>query len=520
MSNSGTGQSKSVWMEADVPNFAPLRQDTTTDVCVIGAGIAGLSTAYMLTQAGKDVVVLDDGPIGGGQSGRTTAHLSSVLDDRFSILEKLHGLDGARLAYESHRAAIDRIEAIVHQEKIDCGFTRLDGYLFTPPDMDPTALMDEKQAARRAGHTGLHKVDRLPWPYFDSGPALCFPNQAQFHSLKYLAGLARCIVRDGGRIYTHTHVFDNFDDNSPARIATDRNATVTANRVVVATNSPINDRLSDVFSIHMRQAAYRTFVIAARIPRGSVPEALYWDMASPYHYLRLLRGPEQEPGAVNYDLLLIGGEDHKTGQADDAYARYRRLEAWARQRFPTMGEVEYHWSGQVQQPADGLALIGTNPGSAQHVYIATGDSGMGMTHGTIAGMVITDAILQRPNPWAALYNPGRRMAHMGSIRDLVTENLNAAVQLADYVTAGDPHSANRIRRGQGQLLRRGAKIIAAYRDQVGRLHEHSAVCTHLGCIVAWNSEEKSWDCPCHGSRFDGEGRVLDGPASAPLPPVD
>jgi glycine/D-amino acid oxidase-like deaminating enzyme/nitrite reductase/ring-hydroxylating ferredoxin subunit len=424
------------------------------------------------------------------------------------------------LAYASHTAAIDKIEEIVRAEQIDCDFTRLDGYLFTPPDMDPSELTDEMHAAQRAGHTHVRRVERVPWPAFDTGPALCFPNQGQFHSLKYLAGLARCIVRDGGRIYTGTHVFDDFADDQPVRIQTDSGAIVTAHHVVVATNSPINDRLADVFSIHMRQAAYRTFVIAARIPRGSVQEALYWDMADPYHYVRLQHLPDDAEGvAAAFDLLLVGGEDHKTGQANDADIRYRRLETWARERFTTMGEVEYCWSGQVQEPADGLALIGPNPGGAPHVYIATGDSGMGMTHGTIAGMIISDGILQRTNPWAELYSPSRSMAHLGSIRDLVTENLNVAVQLADYVVAGDPRTPHRIRPGEGELVRRGAKIIAAYRDEAGNLHEHSAVCTHLGCIVSWNSEEKSWDCPCHGSRFDGQGHVLDGPASEPLPPA-
>lgn len=519
--NSGTGRSRSVWMEGDVPSFTPLRQDTDAQVCIIGAGIAGMTTAYLLARAGKDVVVLDDGPIGGGQTGRTTAHLSNVLDDGFHVLEKVHGPQGAQGAYASHTAAIDRIEEIVRTEQIDCDFTRLDGYLFMPPGMDHDELVKEMHAARRAGHIQVSCVERVPWPAFDTGPALRFPNQGQFHSLKYLSGLARCIVRDRGRIYTGTHVFDDFSDEQPARVQTEGGAVVTADHVVVATNSPINDRLSDVFSIHMRQAAYRTFVIAGRIPRGSVPEALYWDMDDPYHYVRLQHPrPDAQGADAAFDLLIIGGEDHKTGQADDAYIRYRRLESWARERFPTMGEVEYRWSGQVQEPADGLALIGPNPGDPPHIYIATGDSGMGMTHGTLAGMIISDSILQRPNPWAELYSPSRSMARLGSIRDLVTENLNVAVQLADYVVAGDPRTPHRIPPGEGELVRRGAKIIAVYRDEAGQLHEHSAVCTHLGCIVAWNSEEKSWDCPCHGSRYDGQGRVLDGPASQPLPPTD
>ncbi len=516
--NSDSGQSTSVWMEVEVPHFSPLTQDISTDVCVIGAGIAGLTTAYLLMRAGKRVVVLDDGPVGGGESGRTTGHLTNAIDDRYIEIEKMHGEGGARLAYASHTAAINQIEEIAGREGIDCDLVRLDGYLFVPPGEKSDILDDEMAAAHRAGFTTVERVQRAPLPGFDTGPALRFPQQGQIHILKYLAGLAHAITKAGGRIFCDTRASDQIEPGPPARVATETGFTVTANQVVVATNSPINDHWSDLFAIHMRQAAYRTFVIGARVPQGSVPSALFWDTPDPYHYVRLQKGTAAD--GENYDVLIVGGEDHKTGQADDADERYAKLEAWARQRFPMLQTVDFRWSGQVQEPADGLALIGPNPGDAAHIYIATGDSGMGMTHGTIAGLLITDLIQGRPNPWATLYSPSRRMSSLSAARELVSENVNVAVQYTDLVTGGDVESAEQIQPGQGAVLRRGLSKVAAYRDEANVLHEHSALCTHLGCVVAWNSEEKSWDCPCHGSRFDAYGRVQDGPASVDLAAVE
>ncbi|RIK47907.1 MAG: FAD-dependent oxidoreductase [Chloroflexi bacterium] len=518
---SDSGQSTSVWMAVEPPHFDPLSQDVRADVCVIGAGIAGITTAYLLASEGRSVVVLDDGPVGGGETGRTTAHLSNAIDDRYAEIERMHGTQGAALAYASHSAAIRLIEDTVRREKVDCDFERLDGYLITPPGGDERILEDELEAAHRAGFEGVRWVAKAPWPAYDTGPALLFPNQAQFHALKYLAALTRLIVDKGGRIYCDTHASDQIETGPPARVQTETGATVTANHVVVATNSPINDRWADLFAIHMRQAAYRTFVIGARVPRGSVTKALYWDTGDPYHYVRLQAAPGSAGGAAaDYEILIVGGEDHKTGQADDAGQRYARLEAWARERFPTIQAVDYRWSGQVQETADGLALIGPNPGDRPAIYIITGDSGMGMTHGTIGGMLVADLIQRRANRWAALYDPARRMAQFGIPRAVVRENLNVAAQFSDYVRGGDVKEVDEITPGEGAVVQQGMSKIAVYRDEAGTLHRHSAVCTHLGCIVAWNSAEKSWDCPCHGSRFDAYGRVIDGPANIDLPPAD
>jgi glycine/D-amino acid oxidase-like deaminating enzyme/nitrite reductase/ring-hydroxylating ferredoxin subunit len=491
---------------ADVPEQTKLTEDVRADVVIVGAGIAGLTTAYLLTKEGKRVVVLDDGPVAGGETCRTTAHLSNALDERYYELERLHGERGARLAAASHTAAVDRIEIIVNEEGIDCDFARLDGYLFVPPGEDPAELGDELRAAHRAGLVEVEHVERAPVETFDTGAALRFPRQAQFHILKYLRGLAEAVRRDGGRIYTHTHA-TKIEGGAEARVETANGATVTAAAVVVATNSPVNDTVA----IHTKQAPYRTFVVGGRVARGSVPQILLWDTADPYHYVRTQR-VETEEGAGDYDVLIVGGEDHKTGQADDAEERFRRLEEWTRERFPQVESFEFRWSGQVMEPADGLAFIGRNPLDSDNVYIATGDSGNGMTHGTIAGMLLTDLIAGRENAWAELYDPSRKPLSTSAMKDFAEENLNVAGQYTDLVTPGEVSDASEIKAGDGRVIRRGLTKVACHRDESGALHERSAICAHLGCVVRWNSTEKTWDCPCHGSRYQTDGHVVNGPA--------
>jgi glycine/D-amino acid oxidase-like deaminating enzyme/nitrite reductase/ring-hydroxylating ferredoxin subunit len=500
-----------IWtVTAQTPKYPPLKESTHADVCIVGAGIAGLTTAYLLVQEGKSVVLLDDGPIAGGMTAVTTAHLANAIDDRYVEIERLFGQDGARLAAQSHTAAIDRIQAIAVREYIDCDFERLDGYLFLPFGEKEDVLDRELAAAHRAGLANVEKVLRAPLDSFNTGPCLRFPNQGQFHPLKYLAGLARAIDRDGGRIYCKSHA-KRIDGGAPARIKVGRRE-VTADAVVVATNTPVND----LVAIHTKQAPYMTYVIGALVPTGSVAKALYWDTHDPYHYVRLQPYVPTRSTAARprYDVLIVGGEDHKTAHADDGAQRYARLEAWAHERFPMIREVKFTWSGQVMETVDGLAFIGRNPLDHDNVYIATGDSGMGMTHGTIAGILLTDLILGRENPWASLYDPSRKT--LSAAGEFVKENLDVAAQYSDLVTGGAVGSVDEIPLDSGAVIRRGLSKAAVYRDARGGLHERSAICPHLGCVVRWNSTEKTWDCPCHGSRFDKHGKVSNGPSNTDL----
>ena len=497
---------------------AALAEDVTADLCIIGAGIAGVTTAYLAARENQHVLLVDDGPVGGGMTGRTTAHLVNAIDDRYVEIEKMLGENCARLTAQSHTAAIDCAERIVREHNIDCNFERVDGYLFLPPGGSVTELMAELDAIHRAGLTEVERVDSVPIGKLNTDGVLRFRRQAQFHPLKYLNALARVILDRDGQIFTGTRVVE-VQDGDRVKVKTSAGHTITAKAAVVATNSPINDRLV----IHSKQAPYATYVICFRVTRET-DHALLWDTALtaelekqhigpiPYHYIRFAR---DEQG----DVLMVGGEDHKTGQAQDFEQRFAKLERWTRDRFPFAGEITDRWSGQVMEPVDGVAYIGRNPGN-KNIYIVTGDSGNGITHGSLAGILIADLIAGRDNPWAKLYDPSRKSLNPQVVADYVEENANVAAQFRDYVTPGDVAGVAKIQSGEGAILRDGAKKIAVYRDEEATLHAFSAVCPHLKCIVRWDGCERTWDCPCHGSRFDALGHVLNGPAISDLEPAE
>ena len=511
-----SGHTRSVWMRDDATTdagaFAPLAADAECDVCVVGAGMAGMSVAYQLAREGKRVIVLDDGPVGGGETSRTTAHLASYQDDGVSELVKAFGEAGARIAVGSHAAAVDEIERVAREEGIECEFARVDAWLFLASTETEQYLDEELAASRRAGLT-VEKHPRVEGLAFDTGPALRFGRQAQFDPARYLAGLARAIVARGGRIHTGTHA-SAITDGTPCTVKTASGNVIRAQAVAVCTNTPVNDWVT----MHTKQAPYRTYVVGFSVPAGRIPAALYWDTADPYHYVRLQHGPNATEGGE--DVLIVGGEDHKTGQADDMDERFRCLEEWTRARFPQVKDVAFRWSGQVMEPADYMGFIGRNPGN-DHVFIATGDSGQGMTHGTIAGMLVRDLVLGRPNEWAELYSPSRKPTENITVAaEYAKENANVALQYADWLTPGDVASVDKIEPGTGAVLRAGAHKLAAYRADDGALHIRSAVCPHMQCVVDWNPAEKSWDCPCHGSRFTATGRVINGPANTDLAMIE
>lgn len=509
-----SGASVSVWLDAiKMPATSPLLENVTCDVCVVGAGLAGATTAYLLAKEGKKVVLLDSKEIGGGNTSRTTAHLSNALDDGLPNLIKLFGTDGTRLAVQSHGAAIDKIEEIAREENIDCDFVRVDGYMFANNAKQNDDLMQELEAAQQIGWRDVVLRKQAPLDTLTAFPILHFPNQGHFHVLKYLAGLAQALLEKGVQVYTHTKAVE-FKTGPVNTVVTENGFTVSANQLVVSTNTPVNDFVT----IHTKNYPYRTYAIAMEVPAGAVPDALYWDMDDPYHYVRLLKGrADGENKGTATDLLIVGGEDHKTGQGDENVSHYLELERWTRLKFPMAGEIAFKWSGQVWEPMDSLAYIGRNPGDADNVYIVTGDSGHGMTHCTIAGMLLTDLIMGRPNPWEKLYDPAR--VSLKSAGEYLKENLNVAAQYKDYVTGGEVDDAMQVMPGTGKILRRGTTKVAVYCDRDGATHECSAVCTHMGCIVNWNPAENSWDCPCHGSRFDPFGKVITGPAVKDLGPA-
>lgn len=503
MWKSDEGNTVSYWqVSADGPDIAELNDSIETDVCVVGGGIAGLTTAYLLTRAGKRVTVIDDGPIAGGETARTTAHLSWAIDDHIYRIAKWHGDEKARLAVESHVAAVDQIETIVAMENIDCDFTRLDGYLFEVEDGEDD-LDEELETAHRLGFRQIEMVRHPDVGQFTTGRALRFPDQGQFHILRYLRGLTDAIERNGGQLFSGTRAVEWKGDASPS-VTTADGKTIKAAAIVLATNYPIASKM------FAKLPAYRTYAIGVRIPKGSFKKALLWDTGDPYHYVRI-----QEED--DHDMLIVGGEDHRTGQENDGEDRFANLWRWTSERFPPAEKWEHRWSGQCLETHDGLAFIGRFSDDEPNVFLITGDSGMGMTHGTIGGMLVSDLILGRSNPWEDVYEPSRIATQ--SITEAVPEVISSTVPYVDWVTGGDVSSEDEIKPGEGAILRDGASKIAVYRDENGELHKRSAVCRHMGCLVRFNSAEKTWDCPCHGSRYGTDGHPINTPAVSSLEPV-
>lgn len=507
-----SGTNTPYWLASAEPIvFSPLNEERETEVLVVGGGLAGITTAYCLAKAGKKVILVEDGFIGSGESGRTTAHITYALDDRYYDLEKFYGTEKTKIIADSHRAAIDFIEHRVIEEEIACNFERVDGYLFLDPT-DREENLDEEFEVTQRLELPTELLEEIP--YFEKstkrGRSIKFPRQAQFHILEYLRGLSYAIFRNGGEIFTQSKAEDITKDG--ARVNGYR---VKATHVVVATNTPVNDR----FTMHTKQWAYRTYVIAAKIPKNTLPHALWWDtgnmeskwVTKPYHYVRV------EPFDMSYDLLISGGEDHKTGQAEEENypeeSRYEDLLAWTQLHFPYFDEVEYRWSGQVMEPVDCIAFLGKNPGD-DNIYIITGDSGNGMTHCTLGALLVSDLIQGKPNVWEEVYNPSR--ITLKTADDYMAEVGNMTYKMIKDWVLTELDSTSELSPGQGGILTRGLQKIAVYRDLDGKLQSCSAVCTHLGGVLHWNNEEKSFDCPLHGSRFTPEGKIINGPAQKDL----
>jgi glycine/D-amino acid oxidase-like deaminating enzyme/nitrite reductase/ring-hydroxylating ferredoxin subunit len=503
MWKSDEGRTVSYWQvsaESGEMESAARGVPADVEVGIIGGGIAGLTTAYLLSKAGVQVAVVDDGPIAGGETARTTAHLTWAIDDRLYRIIDWHGDEHARLAVEAHMQAVDEIEAIVSAENIDCDFSRLDGYLVDAEDPQDD-LQKEFSAYHDLGFKEVERPDSVPGESFQPGSAIRFPNHGQFHILRYLNGLIGVIEANGGRILPNTSATEWSSDEGLVIKTTAGNIRC-SRAIVLATNYPLQSKM------FAKLPAYRTYVIGARVRKGAIPKALIWDTDEPYHYVRL-----QEE--TDHDVLIVGGEDHKTGHEDDGNVRFERLWSWTMKHFPAAEEVLYRWSGQVFETHDGLAFIGRYSDSEPNVYLITGDSGMGMTHGTIGGRIVSDLILEKGSRYEAVFDPGRIATQ--SITEAVPELISSTVPYADWIKGGDVSSVDEIQNGQGAIIQDGVSKIAAYRDDDGKLHKHSAVCTHMGCIVRFNPAERTWDCPCHGSRFRCEdGGVINSPAMSPL----
>jgi glycine/D-amino acid oxidase-like deaminating enzyme/nitrite reductase/ring-hydroxylating ferredoxin subunit len=493
---------------AAIPEFPALKQDLTVDVVIVGAGITGVTAAYLIKAAGLRVALVERDRVAMVDTGHTTAHLTYVTDLRLRDLANIFGRDQALAVWDAGRLAIGQIETNIEAEAIDCDFGFVPGYLHEPiggerDERARTALREEAELARDLGFDATY-VESVP---FVKRAGIRFDSQALFHPRRYLAGLLSAIPGAGSHVIEQTTVEDVED--GPLRV-TAGSHTIRCDYVVVATHTPLMGKTNAVSAslLQTKLALYTSYVIGGKARAGSVPDGSYWDTGDPYHYLRVDRHP-------GFDYVIYGGGDHKTGQADDTVARFDALEAGLKKLLPQF-DVTHRWSGQVIETNDGLPYIGeTSPGQ----FVATGFSGNGMTFGTLAAMMARDAVLGRSNPWRELFDVHRKKLR-GGTWDYVKENKDYLYYLVRDRFAASEKSLRAVPRGEGRLVELGGEQVAAYRDPQGVVTLRSAVCTHMGCLVGWNDAGKTWDCPCHGSRFKPDGEVLAGPAESPLAEAD
>ncbi|AIE84464.1 oxidoreductase [Fimbriimonas ginsengisoli Gsoil 348] len=466
----------------------------TVDVAIVGGGLAGITTATLLKAEGKSVAVIESNRVAEGVSGFTTAKITSQHSIIYDRLIHSFGEQKARAYGDANQAAIEQIASLANTFGIDCDFRRSDAFVFTEKEEEVDSFRTEADSARRLG-LPAEFLESVPLPFPVKG-AVRFSGQASFHPRKYLVALAQRLPGEGSFIFENTRV-TGLHGGEPCTVETER-GNVYAGHVVVASHFPFNEKL--FYALRMYQ--HRSYVLGLRL-NGELPNGMFIS-TEPTHSIR----PhfDEEGG-----LLLVGGEGHRTGEGGDTVARYRRLEQWATDHFPVR-TIEYRWSTQDNKTADGLPYIGRLMPTSEHVFVATGFGGWGMTNSTVSGMLLRDLILGRENPWADVYDPNR----MGL--EAVSGSAKHIGSVASHFV-GDRHADGEIaslRPGEGMIVHSDEGKVAAYRAEDGSIHKLSPACPHMGCFVQWNSAEKSWDCPCHGSRFSIEGEVLEGPAISPL----
>jgi glycine/D-amino acid oxidase-like deaminating enzyme/nitrite reductase/ring-hydroxylating ferredoxin subunit len=496
-----TPDESSLWQKtAPRAAFPALKSPFQTDVVVVGAGITGLTTALLLRREGRAVAVLEAERVGSGTTGGTSAHVTCVPDIRLARLVDRLGAGDATTYMKSAREALGLMQALAAGTAGPCDWATVPAYLLAETAEQEDELAREVEAARTLG-LRASRTDRTPLPFPVAG-AVLYPDQARFHPMKYLVGLARSVQDAGGQVFEHTRVRSFEEVGGFVELETDRGA-VSARRLVLATHTPVGRSL-----VQAELVAYLSYLITLRL-RDPVPDALFWDTSQPYHYMRRFRGEDEE-------LLVLGGEDHKAGHPpEEAFAPFRRLEDYARARFPVEA-VAHRWSAEYFEPADGLPYIGRSA-LAEGVFIATGYSGNGLVQGTLAARILTDSLQGRRTAVGDLL-AATRIAPLGAARNVVAGTLDVAAHLVRDRLASAQGPLAAVPPGEGRLVEVSGRKLAVYRDEEGRLHALSPVCTHMGCLVGWNEVERTWDCPCHGGRYSPWGRVVAGPPLADLAP--
>lgn len=494
------GQLLSPWQSAGTSDAHSVKQSYgTADCLVVGGGITGLTVALLLQQSGKRVVLVDAHQVGFGSTGGTSAHINTFADTSYSEAESAFGKEGAQLFADAIQEGFDLIKSNVDSLKIDCDFEYKPGYVYAENEDEVKLLNELYEGAINVG-VPVKYTEEVPTPV-SFQKALVWDGQAQFHPIKYLEGLLQAFLAAGGVILENT-LITGVETADAIHTATSGAGEIRAKSVIYATHMPPNINL-----FNFECAPYRSYVMAVKLNSDKYPDALVYDTQEPYHYVRthVVDGEQ---------LLLVGGQDHKTGH-DDPEKAFADLEKYIRQYYD-VSSVKYRWSSQYYVPVDGLPYIGQMPMAADGIYCATGYNGNGMMLGSIAGQILSDLIQEKPNKYTDLFRPSR-VKPVDSFSEFVKENADVAYRfVADRFGVHKSDSLKSLKPGAGKVVEVDGEKIAAYKDEAGLIHALSPVCTHAGCIVNWNGEEKSWDCPCHGARFDIDGKVLTGPATMNL----
>lgn len=497
------------WKKVRLPRFSPLQKPLKVDVLIVGGGMTGITTAYLLKKAGLKVALIERDRCAQLDTGNTTAHLTCVTDLRLRQLVKSFGRDHAQAVWDAGLAGIEQIQEIINAEKISCEFKRVPGYLHASLDGKKNESRELKREAELANELGFSAEFVSAVPVYKR-PGIRFANQAKFHPLMYLAELVTRIPGRGSHVFERTEAKE-FEAKGKKSIRVKANGqNITCKDVVIATDVPLTgvSNIASAALFQTKMTPYTSYAIGAKLPKHTAPDASLWDTSSPYYYLRI-------DNYRQHSYAIFGGLDHKTGQAKNTKLFFDKLEKKLRQYLP-QAKVDRRWSGQVIESHDGLPLIGE---TTEHQYVATGYSGNGITFGTLSAMMICDAIMGRKNPWRDLFAPQRKQIH-GGVWNYLSENMEYPYyMIKDRMTSSEGKSLRSLKRNQGKILKLDGKRVAAYRDKQGHTTVLSPVCTHLGCIVHWNDAESSWDCPCHGSRFGCTGKVIAGPAETPLKPI-
>jgi glycine/D-amino acid oxidase-like deaminating enzyme/nitrite reductase/ring-hydroxylating ferredoxin subunit len=505
----------SYWTDnTPAPRYSALKEDIAVDVLIVGAGISGITAAYLLKRAGLNVALVEKDRCLSGETSYTTAHLTCVTDEPLSSLVENFGRDHAQAVWDAQLAAVDAIDRIVWREQIKCQFEWVPAYLFNPSAEtgragQETQALDLEKEAGLANELGFDAtlVSSIP---LVKRPGVRFENQAKFHPRKYLLALLRLLSTGKGcQVFEQTEIEDI--EGTPITATTRDGHRIHCEHVLIATHVPLQGKtgLLPATVLQSKLAPYSSYVVGGWVPRGTVHEALYWDTGDPYDYIRVDRRHD-------HDFIIYGGEDHKTGQVEDTAECFHRLEQRARRLLPDLA-VTHRWSGQVVETNDGLPYIGE---TSERQYVATGFAGNGMTFGTLSAIMFADHVTGQTNPWAGLFDPGRTNIK-GGLWDYIKENKDYPYYLIrDRFAGRGSHGLRSVKRGTGEVLDVEGQPAAVYRGLDGHLSVRSAVCTHMGCYVHWNEAERTWDCPCHGSRFSTNGDVIGGPAEEPLAPIE